>query len=246
MDVYENFFFSFWSFWDKLVIVPNIWLQILISDTKEIRPTWRYFNYFIKFKYTYYRVFSAAFAGSDNWTVWTNKSRIEEFHFGDLLMFHVTQWSQMGAGARLVCYLVPYSYLVPHLWSGTPSTVWYPVYYLVSYLLSGVSSTIWYTIHVWYSHLCVVLHSCMVPPLRLHSQSSTLPWPQPSNLVPTSIYSHPPSFKSGSWINLPYNLTPTLSTSNLAYAPIWPDSPLCQTRMFVAMFISISPRVDSI
>ena len=48
MGVYEKiFFFSFWSVWDKLVIVPSFWWYIILSHSNEIRTTWRYFNYFI-------------------------------------------------------------------------------------------------------------------------------------------------------------------------------------------------------
>ena len=45
--LWENFFFSFWSVWDKLVIVPSFWWYIILSHSNEIRTTWRYFNYFI-------------------------------------------------------------------------------------------------------------------------------------------------------------------------------------------------------
>ena len=45
--LWEHFFFSFWSVQNKILLVPNIWYQILISNANEIRPTWRYFNYCI-------------------------------------------------------------------------------------------------------------------------------------------------------------------------------------------------------
>ena len=63
-----------------------------------------------------------------------NVSRSEKFHFGDSFMFHATQRSQMGVGARLI----PTWYLTI---SGTQSTIWYPSHSLVSHLLSGIPHT---------------------------------------------------------------------------------------------------------
>ena len=52
--LWENFFFSFWSVWDKLVIVPSFWWYIILSHSNEIRTTWRYSN-----KYVYLKFFTS-------------------------------------------------------------------------------------------------------------------------------------------------------------------------------------------
>ena len=86
----ENFFFSFWSFWDKLVIVPNIWLQILISDTKEIWPTWRYFN-----KYVYLKLFIS---------VTFPQNKIIKIKF--LMDIHYKTWAAFSDHTRIFCSLL--------------------------------------------------------------------------------------------------------------------------------------------
>ena len=45
MEVYEKiFFFSFLSGQEKVLILQHIWLYIIISSSKDFRPTLRYFN----------------------------------------------------------------------------------------------------------------------------------------------------------------------------------------------------------
>ena len=44
MEVYEKIFFSFSSGQEKVLILQHFWLYIIISISKEIRPTLRYFN----------------------------------------------------------------------------------------------------------------------------------------------------------------------------------------------------------
>ena len=51
------FLFSFSSVWKKLLLVPTMWPSNNITDTKEIRLNWRYFNYFILEKSWSYQKF---------------------------------------------------------------------------------------------------------------------------------------------------------------------------------------------
>ena len=81
-------------------------------------------------------------------------------NFGDSLMFHAIQWSQMKVGARWyhtwypITIWYPIHDLVPHPQSGIPSTIWYPIHYLVTHVclipcLYLVPIPIWYSMHVW-------------------------------------------------------------------------------------------------